>query len=223
MRHALDERVHEDDALEAQLRRLREQPRLVQVGRRALLRGGVECVREQLVRLLRGELLAHLLALGRLDQRVEHAEVARVAQPRDEVHHRLGRVPVHVRHERLAVLRPVARRGGGAGQALLELHDGRHERVEELVGRGRQQVEEGEDGARDRDLVARLEGLRLGEAGVGVGCGRGCACGWEVHAHWAARDRAALVRGAGDEEWVGGVRWGWARGLGVRVAGSAPC
>ena len=28
VRHALDERVHEDDALEAQLRRLREQPRV---------------------------------------------------------------------------------------------------------------------------------------------------------------------------------------------------
>ena len=61
MRHALDERVHEDDALEAQLRRLREQPRLVQGGRGARLRRGVEGVREQLVRLLGGELLAHLV------------------------------------------------------------------------------------------------------------------------------------------------------------------
>eukprot|EP00965_Chrysotila_dentata_P086964 2870597-Pleurochrysis_carterae.AAC.1 len=151
--HPLDHGLHEHDAVEAE--------------RRGRCAGDVKSARGEQRRLC-GELLAHGSALVALDDGEEHAEEARVGDALEEISHRLGGVAREVRDKRGAEGRPVAAHGGGAGHVGLEVHRHGDERVEKLVRRGRQQVEEREDGRGDLDLVARLERLGLAQR-VGVG------------------------------------------------------
>ena len=75
---------------------------------------------------------------------------------------------VDVRQERLTVLAPEAPARGRSGQSGVQVHCDRYKLVEELLGRGGEEVEEGEDGAGDLDLIPRLERLCLIDR-LGVG------------------------------------------------------
>ena len=155
--YALDQRVHQHDALHAQLRRLgrgdrglrgrrgrRRSARRRRGGGRGLARGlrgngrvlGFEGEDEELRRVV-GELPAHRLGLRTFDVREEHAEEARLLQSVEEVRDRLGRVSIHVRQERLTVLRPEATAMGRAGQPGIEVHCHSDQLVEQLARSGR--------------------------------------------------------------------------------------